>query len=263
MLPHQLHRAREACPLVILPVAPLEWHGPHLTVGVDPINAERVALALAGRVGGVVLPTLFAGTERERPPRELESLGFARDAHVIGMDFPKAKGIYPSFYIPEEMFAQMLRSWLEGCLDHGYRHLFIVNGHGAINHRAVIERLCVEFSHKRPGVKAAWNMAFPKRFVDAGSIGHADKIETAITRYYGEDLVDLSKLPPVGEKLKYGDHSIVDSGGFDGKPGEGHTVIPDSDPRQGADAEFGRAIFEETVADLARQVKSTFALAVG
>ncbi len=57
MLPHQIQEEFNKLPLIFLPLATLEWHGPHLVMGVDPINAEFVALALAKEIGGVVLPT--------------------------------------------------------------------------------------------------------------------------------------------------------------------------------------------------------------
>jgi len=50
------------------PLGPLEWHGPHLPLGVDALNAEAVAWRVAQEVGGVVLPALYVDTERERPP---------------------------------------------------------------------------------------------------------------------------------------------------------------------------------------------------
>ncbi len=49
-----------------LPVGPLEYHGPHMPVGTDGINATECARETCARLGkGVVFPTLFWGTERE------------------------------------------------------------------------------------------------------------------------------------------------------------------------------------------------------
>ena len=53
-------------PLVYLPVGPLEWHGPHLPIGTDPLDAQAVARRVAARTGGLVMPTFFCGTERLR-----------------------------------------------------------------------------------------------------------------------------------------------------------------------------------------------------
>jgi len=78
MLPHQLHKALKKLPLIFIPLAPLEWHGLHLAIGTDFVNAEHVAQELAKRIGGVVLPTLCMGTERERDPKILEDLGLTK-----------------------------------------------------------------------------------------------------------------------------------------------------------------------------------------
>src|SRR6516165_9773934 len=51
--------------IVVLPVASMEQHGPHLPVGVDTILSEAVCQAAAERIAGdtavVVAPTLWCG----------------------------------------------------------------------------------------------------------------------------------------------------------------------------------------------------------
>ena len=89
LLPGQLNEEQKRCPLVFVPIGPLEYHGPHLPVGTDAINATQCALEACRRLGkGVVHPTLYWGTERERPEWMLESLGFERSDWIVGMDFP-------------------------------------------------------------------------------------------------------------------------------------------------------------------------------
>lgn len=260
MLPGQLNAELKRLPLVFLPVAPLEWHGPHLALGMDAFNAEWAALALARRVGGVVMPTLFMGTERERPPKMLASLGFDSGAYVVGMNFPKAKGLYKSFYFPEEVFAVALRGHLELCIDHGYKYIFVVNGHGAVNQIETIRRLAIEFSHKVKGVKVGCGLAFPRDAAITKSAGHGGAAETALMMYKSPPQADLSKLPPKSKKLKYADYSIVDSGGFDGEPGPGHTVPPREDPRLVSTLKLGRQVAEATVNDLVQDVTAAFGL---
>ena len=52
MRPAQIVERRRRCPVVYLPIGPLEWHGPHLPMGTDGIHAHRVAVEVARRVGG-------------------------------------------------------------------------------------------------------------------------------------------------------------------------------------------------------------------
>lgn len=260
MLPHQLNRELKRLPLIYLPAAPLEWHGPHMALGVDALDAEQVALGLARKLGGVVLPTLYMGTERERTPDMLKSLGFKKTDYVVGMDFPKAKGLYKSFYLPEEVFALALRAFIEQCIAHGYRYIFIVNGHGAVNQIATVERLATEFSHKVKGVMMAQGMAFPEKASREGSAGHACAGEASLLMHYDKRLVDLSRLPPRPRRLRYSDYSIVDGGGFDGSPGPGHTVPDREDPRLYTTPRLGKEFFDETIRELSRKVRDAFGL---
>src|SRR5688500_7940405 len=113
--PEEVIAARTQSGILWLPVGPLEWHGPHLPFGVDPLNAEAAALACAQKMGGLVLPTLFCGTERERPIKMLTDLGLDAGAHIVGMDFPAHS--LPSGYFPEEEFALQVRGWIERSIE--------------------------------------------------------------------------------------------------------------------------------------------------
>jgi creatinine amidohydrolase len=259
MLPCALHAEMKKLPLVFLPLAPLEWHGPHLAMGVDPVNAERTALAAAEKIGGVVMPTLYMGTERERPPEMLKSLGFREDEYIVGMDFPKAKGLFKSFYFSEELFSLTVRGHIELLAEHGYKYIFIVNGHGAVNHNDVLRRLCAEFNGRDMGFKTAFSMSFPDKALAAGAASHAGFDETSLMMFFDKSYADISKLPPKNVKLKYCDYSVVDSGGFTGKPGKGHTVCAELDPRWST-PEDGAALFADIVADVTRKVKKAFGL---
>jgi len=274
MLPHKLHEELEKLPLIFIPLAPLEWHGLHLAIGTDPINAEHVALEVAKRVGGVVLPTLYMGTDRERDPKTLESLGFDKSDYVVGMNFFKAKGLYESFYFPEEIFALVLRAHIELCIDHGYRYIYIVSGHGAVNHNNVIERLCIEFNNKsnkikeaKVAAKVAFGISFPipKEKAKIGGIAHAGIEETSLMMYYGDKLggdklVDLNQLPSIEEKLDYTTYSIVDGGAFLGNPADGRVIPENLDPRVHSSKDLGKKIFENTIKDLTNDVRKVFDL---
>lgn len=77
-----------------------QWH-------LDPIHTQVVAQNAAERVGGVVYPTLFWGTEREREPQFLTYMSLDSDLYVVGMDHPK--NTMKSLYTREEVFALVLR----------------------------------------------------------------------------------------------------------------------------------------------------------
>ncbi len=246
--PGQLNEERERCPLVFVPIGPLEYHGPHLPVGMDAINATQCALEACGKLGkGVVHPTLYWGTERERPDWMLESLGFKRSDWVVGMDFPAA--IWKSHYYQEHLFALVVAGAVEMLIEGGYKVIVLVNGHGAWNQLETLDRLAKHYSHTTDSM-VVWRLAFTLDVSEKNLAGHADLFETSMMMYYQEavygtdTIVDLSQLPDRSVPIHYPDFSIVDGAGFSENPSPGRVV--QTDPRDST-ADKGKKIFEDTV----------------
>ncbi len=249
--PGQIAARLRKAPVVFIPIGPLEWHAPHLPLGVDPLNAEQVALAVCERIGGVVWPTLFWGTERERPPAVLEHLGFRRDEWIVGMDFPG--NVLPSAYCREEILALLVHETLRLVARMGAKVAVIVNGHGAVNHNETLKRLAAERNHE--GVlHVHLRMAMPRQKIEDGSIAHAGSDETSLMLHYAPETVRLRELPPPRRRMRYRDFSIVDGPGFDGK-GHPDRIVED-DPRTKSSSAHGRAIFETTVKELTDEVRA-------
>lgn len=251
MRPGQLRERREQCPLVLFPLAPLEYHGPHLPLGTDPINATYVAHACCGKLRrGVVRPTMYLGTERERDPDTLEHLGFGRGESIVGMDFPSRQ--WNSHYLPEEILELVVGVEVRCLIGQGYKYVFIVNGHGAVNHNAVLRRLCFKLSHATPAL-VDFSVSFPDEASAAGAIGHADLAETSLLMHYHDASVDVGTLPSREVALKYADYSIVDGPGFTPASKPAREVPRDSDPRY-ASAKAGKEYFDRTVDDVCGKI---------
>jgi creatinine amidohydrolase len=96
--------------IVILPVASMEQHGPHLPVGVDTFLCEAVCRAGAEiavqSIPCVVAPTLWCG--------------MAEHHMAFGGTF--------TFDIPT--YKAVLLAFLKSIERHGFKRVFIVNGHG-------------------------------------------------------------------------------------------------------------------------------------
>src|SRR5437762_10561798 len=137
--PDEIIAERTRFPVVYQPIGPLEWHGPHLPYGMDPLHAETEARRIAESIGGVVMPTLFWGTERERDADMLRALGFKGDEWIVGMDFPANS--MKSLYTQEDIFGVVVRARLDLLVLQQYRLLVVINGHGAANHLVTLERL--------------------------------------------------------------------------------------------------------------------------
>ena len=247
--PEQITEQLSETPVIYIPIGPLEWHGPHLPYGVDPYNAEHIATRTCARTGGLVWPTQFWGTERERRDEQVESLGLKGEKYIVGMDFPRHS--LPSAYCPEEVFAILVREVLREVSTLGARLAVIVNGHGAINHNLTLHRLATEFNHTT-NLRVYVRLAFNRANIEAGNIAHAAATETSLTMNNHPETVRLEKLPPPPEPLNYGDFGIVDSGGFMGH-GSGH-IGPEDDPRTRSSADKGREYAEQTTAEIATEV---------
>lgn len=253
--PGEILAERERCPIVYLPLGPLEWHGPAMPFGTDPFIAQALARAAAQRLGGVVMPTLFVGTERERPASILRDKGFENpeQMYVWGMDVPANS--MKSFYAREDLFAVMVREQLRLLVQQQYRLIVIVNGHGAWGQRAQLERLSIEFSHETPSKVIVGFPNIDRPGQPPLDFGHACKAETALIRHLHDECVALDALPPREVKLRYTDWGMADDCVFSGHPSADKCVI--EDPRD-ATAELGEALFQNALDNLCREVEAAY-----
>lgn len=252
MRPPQIVEARRRCPVAYLPLGPLEWHGPHMPMGTDAIHAHRVAVEAARRVGGIVYPPYFLGSDTVRPvegPQSLRALGFEGHERIIGMDFP-ANPVH-SLYVEEGALSVIVRELIRLIKQDPYRLVVLVNGHGAPNHQRALQRLAAEETDARARVvfESASGGIVPAD-VDPG---HAERGETAFVMAALPGIVDLGALPPTGTPLRYRDFGIVNGSAFDGRPAPDFTVPRGSDPRY-ATAEEGAQALARGIERLARRV---------
>ena len=247
MRPPDIVKERDRLPIAFVPIGPLEWHGPHLPLGTDGLHAHEVAVEVARRIGGIVLPTYFVGTEtvrlNDQQAQGLAILGFEGTERVVGMDFPE----FPvkSLYFEEGAFAVTVREILRLLKADRYRLIVIVNGHGAVNHQRTLRRLAAEES-ERPNVWVEYTMAFLPATPPFSDPGHAEKIETSLMMAMRPELVDIASLPPTDVPLRYRDYGIVDGKAFDGNPTPDFTLRREADPRDAA-PDLGRKVLNAEV----------------
>jgi len=225
--PDEICDEMRRCPAVYVPLGPLEWHGPHLPYGTDPLIASELALRLAERLGGLVHPCVFLGTERERDPETLKRLGFRGDEWIVGMDFPANP--LPSVYLHEEAFAVIVRDLIERLLRMGFRHVVLVNGHGGRNHVTALRRLAAEITAEGRGA-VHYAFTFPDGAGTWARRHHASTDETAVMLRLHSASVRLAALPPPDAPLVARDLAVVDEDAFEGRTlPAGHLT---EDPRQ-------------------------------
>ncbi len=227
--------------IAYLPIGPLEWHGPAMPYGSDPMVAHYVAVELAKQTGGVVMPTLFCGTERERSPETLDAMGFEDTAqYIVGQDFP-SNGM-KSFYSKEDVFCLVLREFLRMLIMQKYKLIVIINGHGAENQSYAVNRLCVELSNETESkIISVSSFILPDGVVP--EVGHGNCVECSTLMYLTDD-VDLSTYPPEEKKLKSCEWGINDLFTYLHQPNEDKTV--QGDPRT-ASKEIGKYYLDAAI----------------
>lgn len=241
-------------PVVYWPLGLIEWHGPHLPLGVDAINAEAVALRAAEVGGGLVMPPTYFGTERERSPELLDWLGFDGEEWVVGMDFPANS--LPSMYVYEDHFALVVRENLRLMAKMGFKVIVAITGHAATNQIDTLERVAAEFNATGQ-VQVLVVLPFVANAEGILEVGHASRIETSVMLALAPETVQLEELPPLPEPLKNTDWAIVDYPTFLGQPTKERTVSEADDPRR-ATAESGQEMLARATEQILEKVREVY-----
>ncbi len=169
--PQQIEARLARASVAYIPLGSLEFHGPHLPIGLDALTASGICLAAAERAGGVVLPAMHqaVGGEHTRYPWTLMS----RAAEPI-----------------EALLAETL-----GRLDElGVRRFVILSGHFAGEQRELVEQ-----------VAGAWNATGAASRAVGRTLGqapnppvppdHAARFESLLLQALSPELVDVGRLP--------------------------------------------------------------------
>ena len=174
--------------LVIVPVGAIEQHGPHLPVNVDVVDAFEIAKLVARRERNVlVAPPVWWGY----------SPYHARMPGTISLR-------------PETHLA-LLQDILDGIISHGFRKIFLLNGHGG--NRNLISVAVFECM-RRTGVSVAaasyWDLASAQiaaiRESPKGGMAHACELETSLQLVFQPALVrmELATRELVDPRKSYG-----------------------------------------------------------
>jgi len=164
--------------IVVLPVASMEQHGPHLPVGVDTILSEAVCQAAAERIAGdtpvVVAPTLWCG--------------MAEHHMAFGGTF--------TFDIPT--YRTVLHAILRSIERHGFKRVLIVNGHGG--NIAALSAFLPDIA-RDSGLKVRVTTYFEQAkaalaevLEDQDGVHHACEAETSMMMVVAPDRVRRDKL---------------------------------------------------------------------
>jgi creatinine amidohydrolase len=187
--PEELDRRLGALPTAYLPLGTLEFHGPHLPIGLDGLTAHAVCVAAAERGGGIVLPVVyqgFGGGHGDYPWTIMMADGAGIETH--------------------------LRATLARLEDFGVTTAVIFSGHFAPEQLDMIDLL-----------QRDWNESSRPLRVVATAVNrcpasplppdHAGRFEATLLAGAAPELVHLDRLPPLEthpahdpDDDPYGDH---------------------------------------------------------
>lgn len=182
--------------LVLVPVAQVEEHGPHLPIATDLVIAttvaESAALRLLATIPVLVTPPLWAGYSVARMKR-----------------WPGTFCLRPFTMI------SLLEDVLGSLIEMGFRKVAFVNGHGLnVGPLETAVRSVGDKYDVYPAGVSVWNMlgsegAKVRESGPGGCGGHADELETSLLLHLRPELVDMSKATAV-DAVQY--HSRFYSG---------------------------------------------------
>ena len=196
--------AREA--IVVLPVAAMEQHGPHLPVMVDTLLCGEVATRAAKRASGrhpvVVAPTVWSGLSEHHMPF----------GGTFTLDFAT--------------FRSLIECLCRSLERHGFRRVLLLNGHGGnvAALRVVVDEL--RGLDMRLQTATYWQVdpvAISEILERQSGVQHACEAETSMVMALRPELVDESQFAG----------GQVCRGGPGGRPGAGP---PQRDEVRGAHA---------------------------
>ena len=244
LTPQEFRDRIKACPIAYLPLGSLEWHGELMPYGTDGYIALDLFERLAQRVGGIVLPMLFMGTDTWSSVGK--SKGFDADTPCLyGMDHwtgeeeahkTKVKEMGQlegsAYWISEDIFMLYIEAIFRQLKRAGFTTV-VGNGHGpsvvSVSRRAddLYNRLGIRFFN-------CWGL--DEDITHLGpSGGHGGISETSHIMAFRPELVQMGRFPHDA------DHKPV--------------AVCGEDVRVYASKEYGEAVIDITLRGMEKLLK--------
>lgn len=171
--PEQIAERLARASVAYLPLGSLEFHGPHLPIGLDALTSYGICLAAAERGGGVVLPAWYAAVGGEHS------------------DYPWTfMSRTPSSI--ESLLAETLMR-LDGL---GVQRVVLLSGHFADEQGDLITRVAGAWNDRGAGLRAIARTLGQAPHPPVAP-DHAAQFESLVLHALHPELVNIGKLPEV------------------------------------------------------------------
>ena len=185
---HELRTLAAEGAVVILPIASIEQHGPHLPVMTDTRLGHEVAVRSARKAYAkrptVVTPVVWHGLSEHHMP------------------------FGGTLILSHDTFRRVLRDLIESLMRHGFRDILISNSHGG--NIIAMQQICDELAPHIDATLVATTYvaeagaAIGALLEDQDNIQHAGEGETAMMLACEPELVDMSDAANLGTERGVG-----------------------------------------------------------
>jgi creatinine amidohydrolase len=162
--------------VVYLPLGALEFHGPHLPVGLDGLTSHGVCVAAAQLSGGVVLPTMFQGT------------GGEHSKYPWTLMMPTGQAV-----------AENLVAMLRRLDDLGVETAVVLSGHFADEQRAMLRDISSDWLQDQSTSLRVITRTIADCDISSVAPDHAGVFESLLLAAIHPELVHVSELPALAE----------------------------------------------------------------
>ena len=189
LTPAEFRQRLAAAPIAYLPLGTLEWHGEHLPLGADGLQAQGFFAQLAQRAGGIVLPMLFLGPDLVADVQGqafygMDIVGFAEGAP---QQLPGS-----AYWVEDAVFGALLESILARLARAGFK-IVVAHGHGPSTN--FFEKHSAAWREKfKLELFSAWDHVHGEAATSVQA-DHAAANETSLTMALRPDLVHMENLP--------------------------------------------------------------------
>jgi creatinine amidohydrolase len=201
MMPKDLKIALSTVPVAYLVISPLEWHGEAMSFGTDPAIGTEVAEMAWRKTGGVLIPTLYLGSETE-----YKDIVSGEIVSYWGMEWATKEINHGSIYVGNHVVDLVHQDMLKQIEREGFKACVLVSGHGGWEYVKVLgeyekrsaDRPMKVFYRNLEEMKRPENLSFK------GSGGHADFAEASNLGAVDPAQVDKSLFGKTAQDQKIG-----------------------------------------------------------
>ena len=193
LLPHELLGRVASCPVAYLPLGTLEWHGPHMPLGADGLQARALFERLAEKIGGVIFPMLFLGPDMVtlENGKELYGMDVCGDNFTGAMHYENQQLPGSCYWLEETLYESLLKAICKQLSRTGFR-ILVAHGHGpsVLHFQKIYEEMEKTYS------LICMDAFNPEENYYLGmQVDHGGANETSIMLAADAQLVEMDRLP--------------------------------------------------------------------